>query len=251
MISPDQALIALPKSLREELVAEYRSILQQYLERRWSPSELSGGRFSEIVYCIVDGFGKADYPVKATKPPNMVDACRALEKVTTVPRSFQILIPRLLPALYEVRNNRGVGHVGGDVDPNHMDATAVLAMVSWIMGELVRVFHNLSIADAQQLVDSLAEHRIPLVWSSGGRKLVLDASLTLKEQILLLIASSPGEITTDDLFEWTEYENRSYFKRLLTSLHKERLVALSCDSARVQILPPGSAYIQTFLERRN
>jgi len=69
-----------------------------------------------------------------------------MEVHTRVPRSFQILIPRLLPALYEIRNNRGVGHVGGDVDPNYMDATMVVGAVKWIMGELTRVFHSVSVA---------------------------------------------------------------------------------------------------------
>jgi hypothetical protein len=48
----------------------------------------------------------------------------------------------MLPALYEVRNNRNVGHTGGDVDPNHMDSVAVLSKCNWIMGELVRVYHT-------------------------------------------------------------------------------------------------------------
>jgi len=57
-----------------------------------------------------------------------------------------------------VRNNRNVGHVGGDVDPNHMDAVAVMSMSNWIMGEIVRVFHRLpTTSEAQQLVDALAE----------------------------------------------------------------------------------------------
>src|SRR5258707_12835883 len=74
-----------------------------------------------------------------------------------VPRSFQILIPRLLPALFEVRNNRGVGHAGGDVDPNHMDAVFVLSSCNWVMAELVRVFHDVSVAEAQTFVDKLVE----------------------------------------------------------------------------------------------
>ena len=126
MIQPADALNAIPAGLRTPLLKEYESIVQNYMERRWSPSELSGGLFCEIVYTILDGHAKGSYASKPTKPSNFVGACKKLESNTGVPRSFQILIPRLLPALYEIRNNRGVGHVGGDVDPNHMDAQAVL-----------------------------------------------------------------------------------------------------------------------------
>jgi hypothetical protein len=82
----------------------------------------------------VDG----SYPKRAKKPDNVVDACRALEQAPAdVPRSIRIQFPRMLIALYEIRNNRGVGHTGGDVDPNQMDAVTVVAMTNWVMAEFV------------------------------------------------------------------------------------------------------------------
>ena len=61
MIQPSQALSALSAGLRDPLLAEYQSIVQNYMERRWSPSELSGGKFCEIVYTILDGYAKGAY----------------------------------------------------------------------------------------------------------------------------------------------------------------------------------------------
>jgi hypothetical protein len=156
----------------------------------------------------------------------------------------------MLPALYEVRNNRGVGHVGGDVDPNHMDATLVSSMCNWIMAELVRVFHHLTIAEAQSVVDSLAERRVPLIWQSGDLKRVLDPNITLPDQVLLLIASSPVPIGTDPLLDWLDYNNKAYFKKTLKKLHEERKLNLSRDGKQVEILPPGSARVSEFLSKR-
>ncbi|MHB8391884.1 MAG: hypothetical protein ACYDBH_20285, partial [Acidobacteriaceae bacterium] len=102
------ALSAIPSGLRTPLIAEYQSIVQNFLEHRWLPSELSGGRFSEIVYTVLDGYAKGTYAYAPRKPSNFKDACAKLETNSRVPRSFQILIPRLLPALYEIRNNRSV-----------------------------------------------------------------------------------------------------------------------------------------------
>ena len=82
----------------------------------------------EVVYTILRGHIDGAFPARAKKPANMVDACRSLETETGFPRTIRIQIPRMVIALYEIRNNRGVGHVGGDVDPNHMDATAVVAI---------------------------------------------------------------------------------------------------------------------------
>jgi hypothetical protein len=240
MTTANAALKALPDTLRNELLDEYKSIIRNYAEHRWSPSELSGGRFCEIVYSILDGNAKGTYPAKASKPSDFVTACRKLESNKAVPRSFQILIPRLLPALYEVRNQRGVGHVGGAVDPNHMDATLVVSMANFVLAELIRELHSLKTDEAQQLVDAIAERRIPLVWQSGNVKRVLVTTASLEEQVLLLIASSAGAVSSADLFEWLDYENKAYFSTLLRKMHKERKVNLSKDETTVELLPPGS-----------
>lgn len=127
VVSPINAasvLGAVPAGLRDELVQALNEVLRNYRERRWEPSELNGGKLCEVVYTILRGHVGGKFPAKASKPPNMVDACKALEQADSgkFPRSVRVQIPRMLIALYEIRNNRGVGHVGGDVDPNLMDA---------------------------------------------------------------------------------------------------------------------------------
>lgn len=227
MTTPITAFGALPVGLREPLLNEYRTIVQNYLERRWTPASLSGGKFCEIVYTIIDGYGTGTYAGSPSKPASMVNACRSLENRTNVPRSFQILIPRLLPALYEVRNNRGVGHVGGDVDPNHMDSAAVLAIANWIMAELVRVLHATTTTEAQHIVDALSTRRIPLVWDgANGVRRVLDPNVPLRDQILLLVGVSPESTDISALLTWTGSKDRAYFKKLLRTLAKERMVEL-------------------------
>lgn len=240
---PEQALTAIPDGLRQPLLAEYRNILCHYLERRWAPAELSGGRFCEVVYTILEGHHTGNYASSPAKPSNFVDACRTLERTACRPRSFQILIPRILPALYEIRSNRGVGHVGGDVDSNCIDATAVVSIASWIMAELVRVFHDTDIENAQRIADSLVARKTPFVWHSGDTRRVLDPSLSLKKQILLL-ASSSERVTREDLLGWIEPSNRSYFFSLLREMHKSRLIELSSDGTTVELLPPGMSIVE-------
>jgi hypothetical protein len=254
MIAASAALSAIPSGLRDPLLKEYGTIVQNFLEQRWLPSELHGGRFSETVYTILDGQAKKSYAAAPAKPPDFVTACRALEKnkLSHVPHSFQILIPRMLPALYDVRNNRNVGHVGGDVDPNHMDAVAVLSMSNWIMGELVRVYHNLTTAQAQQLVDALVEVRLPAVWTGDdGVKRVLETSLKLNEEILLLAAVSMPDVTAEQLIEWIEYDDVKYVMRTIRNLHKNRLIEFTEKTGRVRILPPGTKAVEQLIRKKN
>jgi len=250
LIKSSSALTAIPSGLRDPLLDEYDSIVQNYMERRWTPSELSGGKFCEIVYTILQGHAKGTYPTKPAKPANFVDACKKLESNSGQPRSFQILIPRMLPCLYEIRNNRGVGHVGGDVDPNHMDALAVLSMSNWIVAELVRVLHSVSVNEAQSLVDDLVERRVPLVWQGQDVKRVLDPSMQLKDQILLLLASTTGKVAITDLLHWTDTQNKKYFLKVLRAMHKKRQVELSNDTATTHLLPPGSALVEQLVGSR-
>jgi hypothetical protein len=216
--------------------------------RTWAHLLLSL-RQREIVYCILDGQAKKKFVAAPFKPASFVDACKKLENNAFVPRSFQILIPRMLPALYEVRNNRSVGHVGGDVDPNHMDSVAVLSMCNWVMAELVRVFHGLTIAEAQKVVDALAEVRIPIIWSDGNVKRVLRPELKLQEQILLLTAVSVPDVSSKEVIEWIEYKDPKYFMRSLRALHTKRFVEFTEKTDRVKILPPGAKFVQDLVRK--
>lgn len=247
MITLDQALSSLPNNLRRLLLDEYTRIVNNFKENRWGPSELSGGRFCEIVYTIIRGYATGTYPSTPLKPRNFVDACRCLEANSGVTRSFRILIPRLLPALYEIRSNRGVGHIGGEVDPNFMDSSVVVSVASWIVAELIRVFHNISTSEAQVLVDSLVERRLPLIWKSGEIRRVLKPDLSLKDQILLLVASCSAKATADKVYEWTGYDKRAYFKRLVRDLHKQRYIEFDETSGELELLPPGSEYVSKLL----
>jgi hypothetical protein len=238
----------IPSGLRLPLIAEYQSIVQNFLEHRWLPSELSGGRFSEIVYTILDGFAKKTYSSAPKKPTNFKGACSKLENNAGVPRSFQILIPRLLPALYEIRNNRSVGHVGGDVDPNHMDSAAVLAMCNWVMCELVRVYHSLPTTDAQKVVDSLAEMHIPVVWSDGNIKRVLQPKLKLPQQLLLLIATSVPDVSIQELIDWTEYKDKKHFMNTVRT--QKRWIEFTESIGRAQILPPGTKEVEKLVREK-
>lgn len=238
-ISADDALSDLPYGLRTALLEEFRGIEENYLEGRWSSAELSGARFAEVVFTIIDGYAKGTLPNTPSKPRNFPQACRNLESQTGLSRSFRILIPRMLPALYEVRNNRNVGHVGGDVDPDHMDSALVMSMCAWILAELVRVLHALSTDDATRVVEKIVEHRRPVVWKGKGVRRVLDPSLSYKEQILVLLSASGGKAPVDDIFLWVEHTNRSNFNRLLKRMHSDRLVEYTGPRGHIELLPPG------------
>lgn len=253
MLDPSQAFSNLPAELRRELLECYQSIITNFAEGRWEPAELNGGKFCEIVYSIVHGALVGTFPARSKKPTNMVDACRTLESMPPTPnlignRSLRIQIPRLLPYLYEIRNNRGVGHVGGDVNPNVADSSAVVAATSWLMAELVRIFHGTTLTRAQEVVDVLVSRRHPLVWSFDQTKRVLDPTLKKSDQVLLLLYSESGWTDVEKLRSWVEYANKTNFKaKLLAPLHKARQIEYAQVSGLVKITPKGSTDVEARL----
>lgn len=253
MIDPAKLLVGIPQGLRDPLIQSYRQIEAYYVEHRWAPSELNAGHFCEIVYTIIEGAVNGQFATQPYKPPKMLDACRRLESapadaMRVGDRSLRVLIPRLLPILYEVRNNRGVGHVAGDVDANQMDATAVHAMASWIMAELVRIFHGVTTAEATESVEALVERITPLIWDVEGVKRVLNPDMPTKDQVLLILHQVVGWAATTELFNWVEYSNPSVFRsKVLGALHDSRLIEHDTVGARARISPLGIGYVELHL----
>jgi hypothetical protein len=244
---PTAVLSGVPAPLRDELFNALNEVLRNYRERRWEPSELNGGKLCEVVYTILLGYVEGGVPAKARKPPNMVDACKALEQSnpTRFTRSVRIQIPRMLVALYEIRNNRGVGHVGGDVDPNFMDATAVVAMSKWIVAELTRVFHSVQIEEAQRLDDSLIERTLPIIWKVGNVVRVLKPSMSTRDKVLALLYRTHEWVPEDRLREWAEYSNPSMFRDILLRCHKEKLLEYDTKARQAMLSPAGVRHVET------
>ena len=236
----------LPKGLRNALFDSLNEIARNFRERRWEPSELNGGKLCEVVYTILKGDVDGTFPSAPSKPRNMLDACRALERAgSPYSRSLRIQIPRVLIALYEIRNNRGVGHVGGDVDPNHMDAVAVLYMSKWVVAEIVRLFHDVTTAEATAIVDALVERMIPLIWEIGGKHRVLNPKLTAKDKTLVLLYQLRSQVAEADLVKWVEHSNASVYRRdVLRRLHRKRLVDYDESARTVVISPTGVRYVE-------
>ncbi len=249
MLDPSKVLSGIPTGLRSPLFKSYQEIITNFAEHRWEPSELNGGKFCEVVYTIIKGVLDGSFPSAPSKPRDMVGACRALEGIAPQAsrigdRSLRILIPRVLPPLYEIRNNRGVGHAGADVDPNFMDATAVYAMASWTLAELVRIFHAISTKEAQETVDALVERKVGLVWEVEDIRRVLDPKMKKGDQALVLLYSRPSWVLEQELFQWVEYSDANMFrKQVLLVLHKKRLIEYDEGQHRARISPLGSKQV--------
>lgn len=243
-LAPEDAFSALPSTLRDELLKEFNEIVTNYREHKWEPSELKGGKLCEIVFTVIKGWlDGGTYPAKAQKPQNFPGACWELEKLypkTASNHSARILVPRMMMGLYDIRNNRGVGHAGAEVNPNHMDATAILYTSKWLVAELVRLLHTLSTDEATAIVDALIEREVSWVWTLGDKKRVLHTGMSCKAQILALLLTQAGAVEEASLVSWLEHPNVAILRRdVLRPMHKGRLIEFDESDKTIQLLPPG------------
>lgn len=245
-MTPVDALAVLPDRLRDDLLSAFNEIVKNYREHRWEPSELNGGKLCESVFTVCVGWlDGGQYAPKTQKPQRFPDACWGLaSKYQNVANSHsaRILIPRMMIGLYDIRNNRGVGHAGGDVDPNQMDATAVLYNAKWLVAELVRLLHSLTTEEATDLVDSLIQRETTWVWAYEGKKRVIVTGLSWKKQTLALLLTETGEVREADLYAWLEHPRLGDLRsNVLRPLHRERYIEYDEENRTVRLLPPGVA----------
>lgn len=239
----NDALSNVPADFRNRLIQAYLELKARHAERKHDASGLSAGKLCEIILRLLQQHLTKQYTPFGERIANFVAEC---DKFIQLPKSsgletLRVVIPRALIFIYTLRSKRGIGHVGGDVDANAIDGATITKVADWIICELIRVFHKLSLEEAESLIASISSRDIPDVWEVGGRKRVLRNDLDFKQKTLLLLyASTEPAVLTEDLFSWTKYSAESMYKKsVLLPLDRANLIDYDRETESVVISPLG------------
>lgn len=219
-------------------MVSYQNSLTEYKKAHWQYFGNEVGQFVETVRRIIE------FKLTGTYTPVSEKLKIFNEKVLTelenvgkqFPEEYRIVIPRCLYSMYCMRNKRGMIHKS-HIDPNKMDATVLLYNTKWVLAELVRLESNFSFEDTENIVESIMMRETNLIWNTGKVLRVLDNKLKTKEKILCLLYVKDGQ-NDNDLQKSVEYKNKSQFRILLKTMHKDRLIEY-CES-RCKLSPLGS-----------
>lgn len=252
----DSALANAPLKFRSRIIDAYTKIKRRHREAAFGNSfdaaGLSVGKFCESVIRLLQHELTGESIQFGKHIPNFPDACRKLIVLdaSAGPESLRILIPRALVFLNTIRGKRGIGHVGGDVEANAIDLATIVRISDWIMCELIRVFHDLPIEEAQALVDSLATKQVQDIWQVAGKKRILRKKLNYKQKVLLLLYSqSESAALSEELFEWCEHSHMPSFRRdVLAPMHKVKLVEYDREEEIVYLSPLGVDEAETIIK---
>jgi hypothetical protein len=243
----DTALADTPSAFRPRLIGTYLDLKKNCAEARYESAGLAAGKFCEVVLRLLQKKIHGTYTAFGTKIGNYADECRRLITAATGGNeSERVVLPRALVFLYTMRNKRGIGHIGGDVDANAIDIAAMAKTADWIVCELIRINHGLSLEEAQDIVDGISVRELPAIWEVAGKKRVLKEGLKAKDQTLLLLYSNQSSaVLLEDLCDWVEYSNPAKFKKtVIGELHKQRFLEFDKDSESVILSPKGVQYVE-------
>jgi hypothetical protein len=163
--SLETALSSVPGALRSRLLARYRELKAAFVNGQYDACGLRAGRLAEVLLRVLQDELTGGYTPLGSRLGQFDQECLKLERLpqTAGVESLRVIMPRALNFLYTLRNKRGIGHEGGDVDANEIDAATAVRLADWCISELIRVVHAISLEEAQALLDTIAEREVPQV----------------------------------------------------------------------------------------
>jgi hypothetical protein len=241
-------LLEFPAEIVTNVTTSYRHIEEHYRLENWKTSELDAGHFVESVRRLLEFKLFAAYtPFSASIGSFNTQALSKYESAVGLDE-YRILIPRVLYAMYCIRNKRGVGHISS-ISPNKLDATFILHSSKWVLAELIRLSGTTCIDEARHMVDYVLERHIDLIWDDGETFMVLDNKLRANEKFLLVLYKQ-DRLSVDEVRKRIAYKNKSAFGKIADDLQKEKLIAITAEGI-CKLSPLGVKRIEELIRQKS
>jgi hypothetical protein len=229
------------------LLSHYHAMIKEFRQGAWEEAIGKGGKFVEAVLkSLWLHTGNTLPPARQFKADNVINQ---LANQATFDDSVRLTIPRACRFAYDIASNRGARHDPSEIDPNEMDAHAVVGVTSWILGELVRFAQKgaLRPEEVKILVDGLTEKKYPLIEDVDGRTYLHVAGASGRDIALLLLwQHHPKRISKDDLIAAV---TRHDFSEKNAKISVDRLRGLvDVDAGGLRLLQPGIREAELLLD---
>ncbi|UNB54848.1 hypothetical protein [Mycolicibacterium sp. YH-1] len=251
-IRPGFQNAGIPDELIDALFDAYAEAKRRFYLGDHRPNEVEGGRFVEAAIRVLQlkAFG-AYTPIGKQLSPGVEQIVKKLESTGGLDPSLGIHIPRHLLPLYTIRNKRDVAHLGPGISPNLQDSTIVVGVMDWVMAEFVRLYHQVSNTEAQQIIDGLVTREVPAIQMFGDYPKLLKG-VTHPEHLLILLYRRGAEgAARVELGTWTAKATSripTKNEKAATATALRRLDAngeVHIDGDRVHITTKGQRRVET------
>lgn len=168
------------------LIEAYEELITKHRSGDLEGALTKAGRFVEHALRIIESKRTGSLP---SEIKSVSETIRTLEKDTSLPESLKILIPRALYGMiYNIRSKRDAVHVK-EIDPSGIDVAMAVSAASWVIAELLRMYHTSDEALVAQRMLALTRASIPFIEAIEGEAFV-GRKVSPKVELLLLLANS-------------------------------------------------------------
>lgn len=234
-----------PPELVGSMLTSYENAIKEYKMRHWQYFGNEIGQFIEVARRMVEYQLDGKYTLLADKLTIFSEKVLVAYEghSSSIPEVYRIVIPRILYAMYCLRNKRGMIHKS-HIDPNKMDASVLLGNTKWVLAEFFRQASTLSFEETEATIDSIMCRETSVIWDTGSALRILDTKMTAKDKVLCLLYIKDGQ-SASELQSNIEYKNTSNFRRILNALHNEKLIEFSNE--KCMLSPIGIQKVEMLL----
>ena len=179
-------------TIANDLVEAYEELVSAHRSGNLEVALTKAGRFVENTLRAIEYIRTA---VVLIEIKSVQGTIRQIENDTALPDSLRLLIPRVVfGMMYDLRSKRDAVHVN-EIDPRHIDAFLCVSAASWVVGELLRLYHSSDEAAVAHCMLALSRTSIPYIESIDGETFVGQNVPAVIEILLLLANASPEGMT--------------------------------------------------------
>ena len=169
----------------EELIEAYGRLIAAYRQGDLETCLSSAGRFVEHTLRVIEYIRTGSV---LTEIKLVSKTIKAIENDARIPEALQIIIPReIYGMMYTIRSKRDAVHVK-EIDPQYIDGALCVQAGSWVISELLRLFHT---SDERAISETMAELMrgyLPFVQEFGD-EIIVTKKVPCEIEMLLLLSS--------------------------------------------------------------
>lgn len=206
------------EKLADELASNFMELAQDLATE--TLGRVSAGKFVETVVQVMQYMETGKYDSN----PRVDEYLRKIEsRQSSLNDSLKICLPRILRAMYSLRNKRNIAHKG-EIDPNIYDLRYLFASAQWVLAEIIRNVKGLSMEEAGLLVSQIQAPVESLVEDLNNKRIVL-ADVTTRGEILILLNSMyPTYMKTKDIHASISRRKQNTIAKTIRQLWNEKII---------------------------
>lgn len=228
----------------------FQAMATEFQQGAWEEAISKAGKFVEaILKALYVHVGRTLPPARQFKADRVINELGQL--VTgTFDDTIRLTIPRATKFVYDIASNRGARHDPDEIDPNEMDARAVVSTTAWALAEMLRYSQKgaMNTHSVEELVASLTQRQYPLIEEVDGRVYFHIRGASARDVALLLLwHKHPGRMTKEELIAALMRHRFNRPNATMAVARIARFVDMD-DNGRLRLLQPGLREAEQLIE---